>query len=173
MHCWSVRMSRILGFWVIFISLGYKCPPISIIGVPPNLALDYACPDSVRLEWDPVAGATGYEVSMLGPKYMDSLTYVTTTYAVVAIGNPALERWFSVKALSNDDCIGRRAIAIYHGGGTFNCTVDSDIEITAVNSPLSDEYVNCHDLSAVLVSIELQNNGRSPQCFNFCLHSRD
>ena len=45
----------------------------SIISVPQNFNIRWACTDSLLLEWDSVAGADSYEISSLGAQYMDSI----------------------------------------------------------------------------------------------------
>jgi hypothetical protein len=93
----------------------------SVISTPSSLGLEWVCPDSAMISWNPVNDAIGYEVSMLGAKYMDSLTFVTDTNAVLQI--PAsTSTWFSVKSYGIDDAIGERAIAIEKTNDEFGCT---------------------------------------------------
>ena len=92
----------------------------SVIGTPTSFGIEWVCPDSLLLTWDPVSGADTYEVSMLGAKYMDSLTTVSDTSAVVYISS-TVETWFSVKSMNNDGAIGERAIAIEKTEGEFGC----------------------------------------------------
>ncbi|MDG2139087.1 MAG: S8 family serine peptidase [Flavobacteriales bacterium] len=88
----------------------------TIIDVP-DVTVDWICPDSIYVIWDTVAGATAYEVSMLGQKYMDSITTVfangnPTQSALIINPNPLiLDSWFSVSAKYNGNN-GRRDIAI-------------------------------------------------------------
>jgi len=107
----------------------------SIIDVPDNLAVNWACPDSLELTWDPVSGATGYEVSKLGSKYMDSIAVSVNNTAVV-YGPSA--GWFSVKALGPNNAIGRRAIAINNSSNNFNCPVPC----VATNIPVTEGFEN-------------------------------
>ena len=48
---------------------------LTIVDVP-NVSVSWICPDSIYVNWSTVAGATSYEVSMLGQKYMDSMTTI-------------------------------------------------------------------------------------------------
>ena len=88
--------------------------PFTIIDVPTNLSVYWPCPDSINVSWNSVSGATAYEVSMLGQKYMDSIyTSVGANNTNVWIINPnpnVTDSWFSVKAKKNSG-EGRRAIA--------------------------------------------------------------
>ncbi len=134
----------------------------SIIGVPQNLHVDWACPDSMQLSWDTVPGATAYEVSMLGNKYMDSVA--TTAADSVVLHNivPNAEYWLSVKPLGPNAAVGRRAIAINKTPGTWNCPVPVDVAVNRILSPAPGTIFDCHDLTAVAVTIELQNTGLTP-----------
>ncbi len=89
---------------------------LTIVDVP-NVSVSWICPDSIYVNWSTVAGATSYEVSMLGQKYMDSMTTVvsngnTTQSTLILNPNPnVLDSWFSVCAKINSNK-GRRDIAI-------------------------------------------------------------
>ena len=89
---------------------------LTIVDVP-NVSVNWICPDSIYVNWSTVAGATSYEVSMLGQKYMDSMTTVasngnTTQSTLILNPNPnILDCWFSVCAKINSNK-GRRDIAI-------------------------------------------------------------
>ncbi|MEM9023218.1 MAG: S8 family serine peptidase, partial [Bacteroidota bacterium] len=116
----------------------------SIIGVPNTVSIDFGCPDSFRVSWTPVTGATAYEVSMLGAKYMDSIGVSTTTSFIVTGVNPLTEYWVAVKALGPQNAIGRRTVAIRKLPGTFNCPLTDDIELTLISSPLNQGFQSCH-----------------------------
>ncbi|MBW8049830.1 MAG: S8 family serine peptidase, partial [Cytophagales bacterium] len=131
----------------------------SIIGVPQNLAIDWACPDTIQLNWDTVTGATGYEISMLGSMYMDSIGTTSADSIVVYGINPLLEYWFSVKALAPANARGRRAIAIQKNPGTFNCAIPIDAALTEIINPTGGTLQGCQDYSSVTVSIRLNNYG--------------
>lgn len=92
----------------------------SMISTPNNLQFDWVCPDSAKITWNAVSGATGYEVSQLGTKYMDSIGTTTTTSLVVAIPS-STDSWFSVRALGPDNARGERAIAIQKPTTEFGC----------------------------------------------------
>lgn len=129
----------------------------SVIGTPTSLGIDWVCPDSLLLTWDPVSGADTYEVSMLGTKYMDSLTTVSDTSAVVYISS-TVETWFSVKSMNNDGAIGERAIAIQKTDGEFGCLWSDpyagfDIDCSSAGQmycfTLSDESINTDNTANV------------------------
>ena len=84
----------------------------TIIDVPQNVTVNWICPDSIYVSWNAVSGATNYEVSMLGNKYMDSMTTNTATTALIMNPNPAItDSWFSVCPKVNGNK-GRRAVAV-------------------------------------------------------------
>ena len=84
----------------------------TIIDVPQNVTINWICPDSIYVSWDAVSGAINYEVSMLGERYMDSMTTTGTTTALIVNPNPLIvDSWFSVCAKRNGDK-GRRALAV-------------------------------------------------------------
>ena len=113
---------------------------ITILDVP-NVSVNWICPDSIYVNWTTVAGATSYEVSMLGQKYMDSITTVnsngnTTQSALILNPNPnVLDSWFSVCAKKNDSR-GRRDIAVNAQPINSSCTAPPIADFI-VNDPFS------------------------------------
>lgn len=106
----------------------------SIIGVPNSFDLEWMCPDSMMLSWDPVIGAEGYEISELGSKYMDSIAFVTDTNIVLQYPS-TYESWFSVKTLGNDNAIGERAIAVQKLEGQKNCFWSAPVAEFSLDCP--------------------------------------
>lgn len=134
--------------------------PFSIIGVPTGLSVNWHCPDSMEVEWNPIAGATGYEVSLLGNKYMDSVGTAVgqTTLVIYAPANQS--HWWSVKALGPNNCVGRRAIAVYQASGTFNCVLPTDAELSSLQPGDGSHIASCM-MSIDSVTIDVINNGQS------------
>ncbi|MFM7177086.1 MAG: S8 family serine peptidase [Bacteroidota bacterium] len=141
--------------------IGQSPEPFSIIGLPSNITVDWACPDSVRLVWNAVPGATGYEVSKLGTMYMDSSAYSTTTSAVVTGTNPTVDQWFSVRAITPDNTKGRRANAVYKAPGVFSCPIALDASLNQLVSP-PNTLQSCQGLANVPVTVRIDNDGLSP-----------
>ena len=96
----------------------------TILGTPTNLNFGWSCPDSLNIAWNAVVGATGYEVSMLGSKYMDSVGTSTLTNLTLAVASTD-EHWFSVRSLGTDNARSERAIAIRKLPGEFGCVWSS------------------------------------------------
>lgn len=92
----------------------------TIMQQPGGLNFEWVCPDSAKFTWNTVNGATGYEVSMLGTKYMDSIATTTTNSYVVQIPASS-EGWFSVRALGPNSARGERAVAIQKPTSEFGC----------------------------------------------------
>ncbi len=139
---------------------GQSPEAFSIIGLPQNITVDWACPDSIRLTWTAVNGAVGYEISQLGIMYMDSVAYSTTNSVILTNINPTLEYWFSVRAYPVANAKGRRAIAIYKAPGVFSCPIAIDASLTELVSPAAS-LQNCQDLSNSVITIDLENAGLS------------
>jgi hypothetical protein len=132
--------------------------PFSIIGVPTGLTVNWACPDSMEVSWNAVSGATAYEVSLLGNKYMDSVgTSSVTTLIIAAPAN--VNHWWSVKALSSNNCVGRRAYAKYQSSGTFNCTINIDAALSAIGPADEGSLLSCMNPNDLDVNITIQNDG--------------
>jgi hypothetical protein len=140
----------------------------TIINMPSNFRVVFACPDSIGLAWNPISNASGYDVHMLGAKYMDVVGTTTDTSFIIAGTNPLTEYWFSVKALGPNGGKGPRGNAISHSG-LINCILNLDGGITDVISPPSGSLMSCMNLTNVPVTIEILNSGLTP-ITNFSLN---
>ncbi len=130
----------------------------SIIDTPINLNIDWACPDSMQMSWNNVAGATAYEVSMLGNKYMDSVG-VTNTNSYIFYGtNPTLTYWLSVRALGPTNARGERAIAIEKTPGTLSCPIAVDVEVSGLDPLDNGQFLDCM-IGNMDVDISIKNDG--------------
>ena len=134
----------------------------AIIGLPTGINVAWACPDSIRLTWNTVNGATGYTAYMLGSKYMDPVGTSSTNSIVISGTNPTLPYWFSVSATTAEGNSGRRANAIFKAPGTFACPLALDAQLTVVASPGSGTLQDCQDNAAVPVAVLLENRGQNP-----------
>ena len=137
-----------------------KCDSMfSIIPTPSNLNLAWACPDSVKITWSAVPGATAYDVFRLGSTYMDSIA--TTSGTSVVVTNIPLNQsgWFSVRSRGALGAVGRRAIAVKKKPGLRNCPqIAYDVSCNNILSP-AGTLVDCIDLSKVPIRIILGNPG--------------
>ncbi|MCH8904076.1 MAG: S8 family serine peptidase [Bacteroidetes bacterium] len=133
----------------------------SIAPVPNNLNITWACPDSFMLTWNNITGATGYEISMLGNKYMDSIGTDTNNSYIVRNVNPIDTYWVAVKVLGPNNAVGKRTIAIQKLPGTFGCVLPVDAKLDDFISPVGGTIFGCYDLTQVMVSIKIKNEGDS------------
>jgi len=137
--------------------------PFSIIGVSAGLTVDWVCIDSLRVSYTAVSGASGYVVSILGNKYMDSAGFSTTTSCVVKGINTLTAGWFSVHAVAANDCKGRRALAQTYSAAPFNCVITDDLGVVSYSSPSEKSLINCQTTSlSETVAIQIKNNGGTP-----------
>ncbi len=140
--------------------------PMTIVQVPGPLNILAACPDSVHLDWNDVNGTSGYVVYKLGPKYMDSVTYVTSSEAWIA-HSPNETDWFAVASVVNDTSIGYRSVAIEKLPGVFNCVVPNDLRLEALLAPGQAELPDCATGSDADVPVFLIRNIGSIAYSNF------
>jgi PKD repeat protein len=89
--------------------------------LPTNLRVEYSCPSETKLTWTASAGATSYTVYKLGTMYMDSITTVTTNFAVLPGVGSGTGHWFSVCARGGNDLRSRRTRALYRAPGVRDC----------------------------------------------------
>lgn len=133
----------------------------SIIPTPTNLRVTSVCPGYMEVAWNPVTGADGYEIYLLGNKYMDSVgqTNAATTSFQIPITNLNDEQWFSVAAIKSNtqENLGRRANAIFYPGGLFNCILPTDAGVTDILKPNS---LNCGN-GPSSIEIRVKNIGAS------------
>ncbi|MEM7038686.1 MAG: S8 family serine peptidase, partial [Bacteroidota bacterium] len=134
--------------------------PFSIIRVPTNLEVLWSCGDSLMLTWDGVQGATDYEVSRLGQKYMDSVGTTSQTHLMLTGMSTTEDEWLSVKALGPLDARGRRAIAIQKMPGDSGC-VPFEGEAVTLLRPAPGWYPDCMTSEKLAVTVRIRNNGVS------------
>lgn len=137
---------------------GTSPAPFTIMPRPTNLRFDYVCPDSTKFAWNAVTGATGYEVSLLGAMYMDSVATVTGTSHVFVGMNPFVENWVSVRAIGPNGAKSRRALAVQVPQAITNCVLAHDVEAKLL-SPAAGQLWTCLGASNTPIKIRLTNEG--------------
>lgn len=118
--------------------------PFSIIAVPTNVQVLYACTEKAQLSWNAVPGAVAYEVYRLGDRYMDSVLTTTTTVACVPVVNPSAEQWFAVSAVPANGRTGRRSLAEPYVGTIQPCA-DDDLAAIQLLTPADPTVSLCFD----------------------------
>ncbi|MEM9822229.1 MAG: S8 family serine peptidase [Bacteroidota bacterium] len=102
----------------------------SITRLPTGLNFAAAWEDVITLEWTGVEGVLGYEIFVLGEKYMDPVgvsmetTFEYTTTDIMQV------HWFAVRAIGDNGIISRRTNAVQFVGGLINC-IEPEILIGA------------------------------------------
>jgi hypothetical protein len=130
----------------------------SIMDVPLNMNIEWACKDSFQLAWDSVPGAESYVVYMLGSKYMDTLGTTTETFYVINGVHQSETKWVSVSAIGPNNAYGLRANAIEKVPGIWNCAFPYDLMVEVL-SPAPGHHPACIDHSSVDVKIAISNVG--------------
>ena len=127
--------------------IGESQHTFSIIETPNNIQVDSICYCYVGISWDPVPNAAGYEISVLGDKYMDSIGTSNTNHYKIPVENQNDEFWYSVRSLTTDGTKGERAVAqFYAGNNNVNCSLNSNF--TSNNNSLCVEVpLELYDLS--------------------------
>ena len=94
----------------------------TILPVPTNVAFSAECAGTTKITWSPVLNAVGYDVFVLGTKFMELVTSTTATEAIVSgLGSGA--NWFAVRATLGAMGNGRRSIAkSYTNTSSTTCT---------------------------------------------------
>lgn len=150
---WSVP-SNVSGACRIRVTRGTQADisdaNFSIIGIPTNIRITQVCQSSTTIEWDPVTGATQYDVFLLGNKYMDLQGSTAMTTFQINGTNFMQEHWFSVRAtVPSGFVVGRRAVAIKSNTGLVNCAAQTPVSSfnTVPATPCSGSTVTLQDQS--------------------------
>ncbi len=139
----------------------------SIINRPGNIRVDRVCAsnNTIELAWNNVPGATGYDVFMLGDKYMDSIGSSTGLQHTITVPDVNASYWFSVRSTGPNGIVGLRQIAVQYSGTVggqatcfLSCNGGNDAGIDSILSP-SVFTERCGGISAVPVQVQLQNIG--------------
>ena len=137
----------------------------SIAPRPANVQVIQACPDYLKISWDPVdissaSATTSYEVYVLGDKYMEPVATVTTNEAEIPTidANPTIELWFAVKTIGENGIRSERTIASSYNGGLLNCTQQFDASLLSIESPSAGSISGCGGFEVPVV-VTIKNTG--------------
>ncbi|NBG64769.1 T9SS type A sorting domain-containing protein [Acidiluteibacter ferrifornacis] len=128
----------------------------AIMDYPRNVNITSICPSNFVLEWNKVVGATSYEISLLGNKYMDSIITVTDTFVKLPYPS-SMKGWFAVQPIING-FKGIRSYAIEKGTTVFNCTFPDNLELTR-SDPGGIAIFDCKDYNNHNIGVTIKNNG--------------
>lgn len=135
-------------------------PTFSIIEAPQNLTITQVCPSSITLDWDPVPNATGYDIFMLGNKYMEVVGNASISEFTLNNFNYTQNTWFSVRATGPSGAIGRRAYAVEHDGNLVNCSISTDLALNSLSPYFTGPMPECLANSSPITA-EVENTGSS------------
>ncbi len=146
-------------------NVGESAQNFTIMSRPENLSIDRICYGSstIELSWDAVAGATSYDVYLLGNKYMDSIGNTAALTYAIPVADVSESHWVSVRARGGNSAVSLRQIAIEQvgtsqGGCILSCTSNHDIGVKSIIYPTEDVHV-CDDSLSVSVQVEVENTG--------------
>lgn len=137
----------------------------TIMSRPENITIDRVCysSSSIEISWDAVAGATSYDVYLLGAKYMDSIGNTSALTYSVQVPDVNLSNWVSVRARGANNAVSLRQIAVEQvgasqGGCLLSCASDHDIGVKSIIYPTSEIHI-CGDSLSVSIQAEIENTG--------------
>ena len=127
-----------------------------------GLSIDQVCPDEATFSWDSLSGANGYDLYLLGEKYMEVAGSTSSTSITVPITNYEEDIWYAIVAKnSSNDWESRRTNASIYNGGLLNCALSDDLAVESIDSDPNNFSTVCGGDG--VVSITVQNNGSSTQ----------
>lgn len=133
----------------------------SIMSVPTNVSVNWACPDGIGLGWDPLASALSFDIYKLGDKYMDSIGSSVTNDFTDTTSNPYSNMlWYAVSANGPDGAKSFRTIAVKKTPGLQNCFLANDLGALDVFPDISHAFA-CHG-DEVEISFSVENGGVTP-----------
>lgn len=134
----------------------------SIANTPTNIRVIQACPTTLTITWDQVAGATSYDVYLLGLEEMEVVGNTSATSFAIPISNPSTSNWYAVRANGGNGWTGMRSIAQNHNMGLFNCSLNIDLAATAILNRAGEFQSLCNS-APVIITAQIANLGQQDQ----------
>lgn len=135
--------------------------PFSVIGVPCNLTIDWVCGDQIHLSWNPVPGASGYDVFRLGGKYMEVVGTTSQTSFLLNSNSTTVSNWLSVRAKGAEGSLGRRAVAVESMPGNMNCH-PTDVALHSSETAGWGVFYQLMAPNQVKMVVKVKNAGQLP-----------
>ncbi|MDA0741895.1 MAG: S8 family serine peptidase [Bacteroidetes bacterium] len=122
--------------------------PFTVLRQPQNIQLEWVCPDSIKLSFNPVTDASSYTVYFLGQKFMDEKKTDTNLSMVIPyqIGSTT---WAAVSA-NIDNKHGKRSYAIEVPALTSSCPLDRDAGVSEILNPTLVSSCFGSDVSVII-----------------------
>lgn len=139
----------------------------TIVERPQNIRVNRVCQNvnEIQLAWDAVPGATGYDVFVLGQKFMDSVGTTAALIYNVTVADVNDPQWFSVRAIGANGIRGLRQVAVNYagaaGGGPvcfLSCSGDNDAGVASLDAPGSI-LETCGGATTAPVMMTVENIG--------------
>lgn len=129
-----------------------------------NLSTEAICPTEAMISWEGPAGAAGYQVFMLGDKYMEVIGSTTDTEYAIPLSNPNASTYAAIRTVFPNGAYGRRTIAYPVGGtGLTNCDQENNISLVELVSVFDNVLFPCEATFEEFVTIRVQNQGTLAQ----------
>ena len=130
--------------------------PMTIMPQVNGLAIDWVCPDSLKVTIDPVTTATDYTAYILGAKYMDSV-FTAASNSMIIPYVVTSDTWISASANFNGS-EGKRAYAVNLPSGILNCPLRRDLQLEEVINP---QFVSSCQGNSIEVAVQIRNPSTS------------
>ncbi|MDC8005039.1 S8 family serine peptidase [Aureisphaera galaxeae] len=135
----------------------------SIAPTVTGMNITQVCPTEASFTWTAVAEADGYDLYLLGDRYMEVVGSTNTNSINVPIADPSDEMWYAVAAKNDaQGWYGQRNVATFYAGGLFNCSLANDLSMNVINSTPNDFSTLCGTGDGI-VSVVIQNTGTTSQ----------
>ncbi len=135
----------------------------SVAPLVTGVNITQVCPTEAAFSWNAVTGADGYDVYLLGDRYMEIVGSTNTNSINVPITNPDDEMWYAVAAKNDaNGWTGRRNNASFYAGGLLNCSLANDLSMNLINNS-ADDFSSLCGTPNNIVSVVIQNTGTSAQ----------
>lgn len=107
--------------------------PFSIMNVPSNLGIEWACDNLFMGTWDPTPGANGYDVYQLNNRYMTLIGSTPDAFYTFSLPGNGVESWFAVVAKAPNGAQSRRSLAKKKPQGSFQCSTMAPVAAFSAN----------------------------------------
>ncbi|MGJ8684186.1 MAG: S8 family serine peptidase [Nonlabens sp.] len=128
-----------------------------------GITISQVCPTYITISWNPVAGATSYDIYTLGQKFMEVVGTSNTLSYSIPITNPSDVQWIAVQAKGGSGWTSLRSNAIeYDGSGLLNCSLSDDLSVSSILNTASDFQTICNS-GPIVISANIENLGSQAQ----------
>ncbi len=132
---------------------------------PDSLRIQRVCLEYIELNWNGVDNAEGYELYVLGDRYMEFLTTVQDTfYQLPNDLNKSEDTWIAISAIYPNGAKSIRTNAVRVEAQKFlNCFEENDMENINLIDDWSEAITSCSGSYLDSVKIHVQNKGSIDQ----------